>query len=330
MMRIFSILLAVTLLFSVSQASAETKIRVTLQLPETHSLGQNWLAFKEMIERKSKGELAVELFPSAKLYKDAEVPKAVGTGVIEAGSAVLGRFADHVPVVEVVNLPFLFEDEAHFRAATTKGSTLRELIDQKILSATGARVLWWQAFGRNIYLSKGEAIRKPEDLKGKRVRTYGNMLSQTVKTLGGAPQLISGSKQFKAYQQGDVDVGMTGVSSVESRKLYQAMNNMTLSFDSAIEFVAVINNDFFESLSPDYQKIITEAALTVEKQLRDHIYQEEKAIVERLRTKINVIDLSTEDRKAWQAATNPVVEKFRKDFGQSGEAIITAIQADQK
>ena len=33
-------------------AQAETIIRVTLQLPETHSLGQNWTAFKDIIEEK--------------------------------------------------------------------------------------------------------------------------------------------------------------------------------------------------------------------------------------------------------------------------------------
>ena len=59
-----------------------------------------------------------------------------------------------------------------------------------------------------------------------------------------------------AYQQGAVDVGMTGASAVESRKLYEVMDHMTLSFDSAIEFVAIINNDFFNSLSPEHQQII--------------------------------------------------------------------------
>ena len=45
---------------------AET-IRVTLQLPESHSLGQNWLAFKKIIEKESGGELQLQLFPSAQL-----------------------------------------------------------------------------------------------------------------------------------------------------------------------------------------------------------------------------------------------------------------------
>ncbi|RMF09467.1 MAG: C4-dicarboxylate ABC transporter, partial [Alphaproteobacteria bacterium] len=224
---------------STTLAAAETTIRVTLQLPEKHSLGQNWLAFKKIVEAESGGELKVQLFPSAQLYKDKQVPEAVGSGAIEAGSSFLGRFAGSVPAVDVIAVPFLFDDEASLRKATASGSAVRKIIDSAILKETGARVLWWQAFGRNIYLSKGTPIRLPSDLKGKKVRTYGKIQGWTVEALGGAPTLMSGSKQFLAYQQGAVDVGMTGTSAVKSRKLYEVMDHMTLSYDSAIEFVAV-------------------------------------------------------------------------------------------
>ncbi|MEM9605470.1 MAG: C4-dicarboxylate ABC transporter, partial [Pseudomonadota bacterium] len=62
-------------------ASAET-IRVTLQLPETHSLGVNWQDFGRIIDEKSGGELKMQLFPSAQLFKDKEVPGAVGSGAV--------------------------------------------------------------------------------------------------------------------------------------------------------------------------------------------------------------------------------------------------------
>ena len=307
-------------------AAAKTVIRVTLQLPESHSLGQNWLAFKQIVEEKSGGELEVQLFPSAQLYKDKQVPEAVGSGAIEAGSAFLGRFAGSVPAVEVVNLPFFFRDEAHLRAAVSTGSPMREILDRAVLEETGARVLWWQAFGRNVYLNNGEPIRLPEDLNGKKVRTYGKILGWTVEALGGAPTLMSGSKQFLAYQQGAVDVGMTGTSAVESRKLYEVMENMTLSYDSAIEFVAIINDDFFNSLSPEQQKIITDAAAVVEQQLRDEVYSGEDAIVDGLRDKMNVIELTEEERARWVEATQSVIDRFREEVGPMADEVIAAAQ----
>ncbi len=304
---------------------AETIIRVTLQLPETHSLGQNWNAFKDIIEEKSGGELKVQLFPSAQLFKDKEVPGAVGSGAVEAGSAFLGRFTGAVPAVDVVNLPFFFRDEAHLRAAVATGSPMRNVLDAAVLKETGAKVLWWQAFGRNVYLSNGAAIRTPADLNNQKVRTYGKVLGWTVEALGGAPTLMSGSKQFLAYQQGAVDVGMTGASAVKSRKLHEVMDHMTLSYDSAIEFVAVMNNDFFEGLSPEHQQIVLDAAAEVEQQLRDAIYAEEDAIVDEMRSLMTVVELSDEERQQWVEATSSVAQKFVDDAGDTAAEVISAV-----
>ena len=307
-------------------SSAET-IRVTLQLPETHSLGVNWNDFASIIEEKSGGELKLQLFPSAQLFTDKEVPGAVGSGAVEAGSAFIGRFAGSVPAVDVVSIPFVFSSEEHIRAAVAPGSDLRATIDGAILKETNNKVLWWQAFGRNIYLNNGSAIETPSDIANQKVRTYGKVHGWTIQALGGAPTLMSGSKQFLAYQQGAVDVGMTGVSGVKSRSLYEVMDHMTLTFDSAIEFVAVINNDFYEGLSDEHKAIIDAAALEVEQKLRDQIYTEEAEIVEEMRSKMTVVELTDEQRAEWVAATAGVVDRFIEETGETGAASVAAVKS---
>ncbi|WP_136658833.1 TRAP transporter substrate-binding protein DctP [Nitratireductor sp. XY-223] len=322
--RLVGLLCICLILSGLPAAEAKTIIRVTLQLPESHSLGRNWNRFKEIIERESGGELELQLFPSAQLYKDNQVPEAVGSGAIEAGSAFLGRFTGSVPAVDVVALPFFFKDEAALRLSVSSGSPMRQLLDTAILEETGARVLWWQAFGRNVFLSKNEPLSLPEDVRGKKVRSYGKVQSWTVEALGGAPTIMSGSQQFLAYQQGAVDIGMTGASAVESRKLYEVMPNMTLTFDSVIEFVAVMNNDFFESLSPENQQLLLDAASTVEEELRDAIYAQEAQAVEALRAKMTVVDLTAEERDRWRAATSSVIDRFMAEIGPTGEAVVRA------
>ena len=323
---ILGVLGALSVAFSAS-LFADTTIRVTLQLPETHSLGQNWQDFANIIEEQSGGELKVQLFPSAQLFKDKEVPGAVGSGAVEAGSAFLGRFAGSVSAVDVVSIPFMFSDEAHIRASVAPGSAMRSALDGAILRETNNRVLWWQAFGRNIYLNNGSAIVTPQDLQGKKVRTYGKVHGWTVEALGGAPTLMSGSKQFLAYQQGAVDVGMTGASAVKSRKLFEVMDHMTLTFDSAIEFIAVINNDFYESLSAKHQAIIDAAAQEVEQKLRDAIYQQEAEIVEEMKAEMTVVELTEAQRAAWREATAGVVDRFVDETGATGAAAVAAVRS---
>jgi len=307
-------------------AKAETTIRVTLQLPDKHIVADNWREFGKIIEEKSGGELKMQLFPSAQLFKDKEVPGAVGSGAVEAGSAFIGRYAGSVPAIDVISIPFIFQNEAHLRKAVAPGSSLRKILDAAILKETNNRIMWWQAYGRNTYLTNGSPIVKPSDLKGKKVRTYGKIQGWTVEALGGAPTLMSGSKQFLAYQQKAVDVGMTGAATLKSRKLYEVLEYVTLTNDSAIEFVAVINNDVYMKLSDKNKAIIDEAAKIVEKKLRDAVYDHEKAVVEEVKDKIKVVHLTDAQRAEWTNALKGVEDRFVKETGETGAAALAAVK----
>jgi C4-dicarboxylate-binding protein DctP len=293
-----------------------------LQLPETHPLGVNLNAWKKIVESKSHGDLKVQIFPSAQLFKDKEVPQAVGSGAIEMGTASLTRFAGDVPAVDFVYLPFMLDTPAKIAAATGPDSPIRAKIDAAVLKATNNRILWWQAFGHTIYLSKDKALRTPSDIKGLKVRTFGKLLGWTVEALGGAPTLMSGSKQFLAYQQGAVDAGITGITAVKSRKLYEVMNYLNLTYDADIEFVAVMNNDVYESLSPENQKIIMDAGRTVEKNLRTKIANLEAAALEEVKDKINIVELSDADRQKWRDATTGVVDRFTSEGGPLAKEVV--------
>ncbi len=329
-MKLRNLVFSLVAIFSMtSMLQAAQTIRVSLQLPISHSLGENWKEFKSIVEKESKGELKVVIFPSAQLYKDKQVPEAVGTGAIEAGTAFMGRFTGSVPAVDVVSLPFFFKDEAGLRAAVKSGSHMRGILDSAILKETGAKILWWQAYGHNVYVNSGKPIRVPSDLKGKKVRTYGKVLSWSVEEAGGVPTIMSGSKQFLAYQQHAVDVGLTGLSAVESRKIYEVMDNVTLSYDSIIEFVAIMNNDFFNSLSPKNQDIILKASATVEQNLRDKVYSSEEAMAKRLESRMNVVRLTSDERKEWESIAKPVLERYRAKVGSMADEVIKAAYADE-
>ena len=72
--------------------AADVTLRISLQLPLKSHLGQNLVMFEKEVEEKSGGEIDVEIYDSAQLYKDKEVPAAVGSGSIEMGVASLTRY----------------------------------------------------------------------------------------------------------------------------------------------------------------------------------------------------------------------------------------------
>ena len=304
-----------------SWAHAETTLRVTLQLPLKHHLGQNMVDFKNEVEKATNGEVKIEIYPSAQLYKDKEVPQAVSSGAVEMGIASLTRFAGTVPAVDIFYVPFMFDSPDKVKKATAPGSAIRQQLDEAI-GKTGTRVLWWQAFGSAIVLSKGDPIENPAQMSGKKVRVFGKTIGDTVTALGGAPTMMSGSKQFVAYQRGTVDAGMTGITAVKSRKLYEVMDNMTLTYHADIEFIVLINESVWQGLTDSQRAVIGKAALRVEKELRDKMGAIEASALEDVRSKINVIDLTDAERARWREATKPVVDAYKSRAGDLGARLV--------
>jgi len=320
---------AAALLISVSSAAslaADTTLRISLQLPLKSHLGQNLLLFKSEVEKNSGGKEEVQIYDSAQLYKDKEVPQAVGSGSIEMGVASLTRFVGDVPAVDIFYVPFMFNTEELVRKAVAPGSTVRTLLDEAILE-TGSRVLWWQAYGGAIMLSKGAPVRTPADMQGKKVRVFGKTLGAFTEAAGGSPTLISGSEQYLAYQRGTVDYGMTGVSGVKSRKLWEVMDHITVTNHADIEFIVLINEKFWEGLPADTQKVITNAALKAEMAVRDEMSKIEADAYAAARENGMIIYTPTAaELTAWKATAQPVIDGYKASSGALGARVLEAAQ----
>ncbi|MFT4573245.1 MAG: C4-dicarboxylate-binding protein DctP [Marinomonas primoryensis] len=317
-------LLASTLMASLP-SFAETTLGISLQLPLKHHLGQNLVDFKQEVEEKSNGNIKIKIYPSAQLFKDSEVHQAVSSGAIEMGVMSLSQLAGTIPAVDVFYVPFMFPSQDKVEAATRPDSPVRMLLDEAI-QKTGTRPLWWQAYGGVALLSKNKPIKQPEDMEGMKVRVFGKTLGEFVKAVGGAPTSMAGSEQFLAYQRGTVDAGMTGVSAVGPRKLYQVMDYLTLTNHADIEFLTVINEKVWESLTPANQKVLSDAARKVELQLRNKIKEIESDAIADAEKNMTVIHLDNNDIAAWRQATTSVKESFLENSGPLGLKVIQAAE----
>lgn len=306
-------------------AAAAEKMRISLQLPLTSHLGENLVLFEKEVEARTGGAIDVEIYDSAQLYRDKEVPAAVGSGAIEAGVASLTRYVGDAPVVDVFYMPFLFNSEDKVRAAVAEGSPVRTTIEEEV-AKTGGQILYWQAYGGAVMLSKGGPIRTPADLKGKKVRVFGKTLGDFVTAAGGAPTLVSGSEQYLAYQRGTVDVGMTGVSGVKSRKLWEVMDTITVTNHADIEFVVVVNTEWWNDLSAELQGQIRDAANVAQENVRDRMSQiEADAYAAARENGMTVVELTDADLAAWKAVAQPVYDSYIAAAGDAGKKILDAV-----
>ena len=312
----------------VDDVLAKKLLRVTIQLPLKSVLGQNLMLFKNEVEKATGGTLEIQIFDSAQLFDDKNVPGAVGNGQIDMGVASLARYVGDVPAVDVFYIPFLFGSDAKLRAAVAPGSTVRGPLDAAI-AKTGARVLWWQAYGGTVLLTKGgQPVKTPADLKGKKVRVFSKLMGTWVTANGGTPVNVAGGEQYFAYQRGTVDIGMTGPDTIKSRKLWEVMDTVTVANAASIEFVVVINEKVFQSLSDDERKIILTASTNAEMKLRNEFAQIEKEALEAGRlNKMMIYAPDATEMAAFRKSADVVRDEFLKSAGDLGRQVHDAALA---
>ena len=308
---------------TVRPAAAETRLRITTQLPPGNPVPRNLRRFEALVAAASGGGIQAEVFDSATLYKDKDVPRAVASGAIEMGSVPLTRFTATTPIADLFFLPFLFRSLDAVAAATRPGHVIRAAIEAELLE-TGARVLWWQPFGMAVMLSRGAPIDRPDRMRGKRIRAFGKAPSAFVAALGGVPVLISGSEQYRAYARGTVDAGMTGVTAVKSRKLHEVMDHMVRTNHAVPEFVVVINDKVWRALGEGGRRIVTDAARRAEREMAEsYAATEADAISWIMReTGMRIIELSDAQHRAFQDASAAVIDAFVRDAGPIGRRLV--------
>lgn len=313
---------------AMSPANAERMLRLTLQVPSNHPVGQNILYFKDQVEKVSGGEIKIETYDSAQLYKGSEVPQAVASGAIDMGLVLIDEFAGTLPVTGLFSVAFMFPNYDVLAKAAAPESPVRQTIDDAIRT-TGARVLWWQDYGPIQLLSKGAPVTVPDDMEGKKVRVLGKPSGDFIEAVGGIPVKIGGSEQFMAYQRGLVDVGMTGTTAIKSRKLYEVMNSVTITNHAQTEFLIVISDDLWNEMSDQEREWMTTAARAAEQKLRDETKADNLAAEQFIaeKTPMKVITLTPDQVAAWKQAAEPAVDAYIDAAGEQGRKLVDAVRA---
>ena len=194
----------------------------TLTLRLSHPIGKQTAHhhgaehFAKRVGELTKGQVKVEVYPDAVLGSEAKVLEGLQTGTIDMTMSTL--WTNVVVAGKVFDLPFLFRDFEHWKAAThgKAGQMAAE-------SATGTNVKvlgYWYAGSRNIYGSK--AIQSARDLAGLKIRTLqAPAYLELFKAVKAIPTPIAWPETYLALQQKTVDQAEAPFESMHDAKQYE-------------------------------------------------------------------------------------------------------------
>ncbi len=254
------VLLAICFLFGslLTAGAKDYRVRITHPDPTNAPDHLAFLYFKELVEKRSNGQLNVSVHPSATLGSQREGLEAAQIGGVEIALSSSGIAASFVPELGLLDLPFLFNSFKEARTAVDSPGITKLLSDS--FSKKGLKFLGFYENGfRNITNNK-RPVWSLADLKGMKIRTMeAPMHMLNFKSLGASPTPMAFGELYTALQQGVVDGQENPFIIIDVEKLYEVQKYLSISNHIYDAMVVVAGKKWFDSLPSNLQVMIENA-----------------------------------------------------------------------
>ena len=318
--RLTALLIAGLVAASAAEAQdiRERNIKVGIGLSADHPQGQSVTRFAELVEQKSGGKIKVRLFAGGSIGNDVTMISALQGGTQEmtvpdtstlVGIAGLKDFG-------LINLPFLFNKnkEADALLDGPFGQKLLAKLPEWGLIGLG----FWENGFRQVTNSRRPVV-KAEDFAGLKLRVIQNPLFiDTFAALGASAQPMPFPEVYTALEQRVVDGQENPLATILASKFFEVQKHAVLSNHIYSVWAVLMSKRFWDRLTPDEQKIITEATKEATDFERKTIRAFEAKALEELKANgMQVTTLPEAEVAKLRDKTKPVWTKFTKEFGEA-------------
>jgi TRAP-type transport system periplasmic protein len=213
----------------------------------------------QIIAREAKAAnvgLDVQVYPGASLFKPNDQWNAMVNGQLDMSSFPLDYASGKVGAFSATLMPALVRN--HDRATRLNNSPFMKEIKAKIEKA-GVAVLA-DAWLAGAVASKRGCIRKPEDIKGLKVRSAGPTFAAMWQQAGASIVSIPSNEVYNALQTGVADATDTSTGSFVSFRIYEQVKCITAPGDNALWFMyepVLMSKRSFNRLNKQQQDALT-------------------------------------------------------------------------
>jgi tripartite ATP-independent transporter DctP family solute receptor len=288
----------------------------TLKAADVHPAGYPTVVAVENMGKKldaaTSGRIKFQMFPGSVLGAEKEMIEQTQVGAIHILRTSLGPVGPVVPEVNVFNMPFVFRSIAHMRAVID-GPIGQELLDK--LSASPARMVglaWMDGGSRSLYTKK--PVRKPEDLKGQKIRMMGNPLFvDTMNAMGGNGIAMGYGEVFTAIQTGVIDGAENNPPTLYTANHFKAGAKFyTQTNHLIIPEILVMSKVAWDKLGAADQALVKKVAR--EAQMEQRTLWDKAVADYTVKLKAEGVEFIEMDSKPFYDATAPVRAKYGAQF----------------
>src|SRR5262245_1449689 len=299
-------------------------------------LGTTEAAFRwaELVTERTQGRINIRVYPSAQLLGGDQTREfvAMRQGVIDMNVASTINLAPQIREMNLFSFPFIMPDHKAFDALTS--GAVRVDLDAALASRDAVALAWSENGFRQLSNSK-RPVRKPDDLKGLKVRyAAGQIYADIFNALGANPLQMSWADLQPALATGAVDGQETPVNVFLTSQLDRvSQRHLSIWNYVADANICLVSKSVWETFAPADQEILRGSA---EQAATEHTASSRKGVVgsdrssfdELKRRNVEVAELSETEKTAFQTATRGVFDKWAQTVGaelvKKAEAVVAS------
>jgi tripartite ATP-independent transporter DctP family solute receptor len=308
-----------------ADAAAKYKLKYAGVGSDTHPNAKAADELAKFIAEKSNGEMEMLVFRNGTLGGDRQAAEGMQIGTVEIGVVASSVLVAFEPKAGLFDFPFLFKtEEAAFKALDGEiGATISDLLLNK-----GLRVLGYGSNGyRHITNNRGP-IRKPDDLKGLKVRVLENpIFVDMFKKMGASPTPMAFSELYTALQQKTVDAQENPMVITYTSKLYEVQKYISKTGHVMAVVPLIMSENFYQNLPPECQQIMIDAGKFWTELQRKGVKEREESFEEAMKKEgVEINELTLEEKDVFVEGCKEIYTQYGDSVGL--DLIEKALQAN--
>jgi TRAP-type transport system periplasmic protein len=293
------------------EAHAADVIKIGTLAPAASPWGQVFKIWAEAVKKRSNEQLELQFFYNGQQGDEGAMVGKMKDGQLD-GAAVtaVGLSKIYRPIL-ALQIPGLFTSWSKLDAAR---DAMKAEFEKGVVDA-GFRLLGWGDVGAAHVMSKGFAVKSPDDIKGKKPYMWRDDIIAPVlfQVIGGVnPVPLNIPEVLPNLNTGAVDVVIA--PSLAAEQLQWASKLDTIVSDNAGMAIGalVMSSKKLDALSEENRKILMETGAVAANALTKRIRDEDNAAFARMKGKMTVVDLSGDEKGKWETVFKQVRERLKQ------------------
>jgi tripartite ATP-independent transporter DctP family solute receptor len=228
---------------------------------DDHLWNQTALKFAELVAEKTDGIIEVKVYPNEALGNEMDMITAIQTGT--ADMTITGESLQNwAPKAAMLAIPYAITSAEHMD--TVINGELGAEIEAQITEKVGLIPLYHHKRApRN--LTTNFAVRTPADVEGLKMRVPNVPIFVDAWSAAGAnPQAMAFSEVFTGLQQGVIGAQENPYDLIVSASFFEVQDFVNETEHVSSWIYVVVGEDQFNSLTPELQVAVEEAAAEAE------------------------------------------------------------------